>query len=154
MLFAGLRLEASNGQLGETWASERTGTHNLLGPTSCNPVANCPLMHLSSVQGRQEDHQRALSVGGASSREIQTTYMGSMDVLVKISLGSRWNLLAHSPFSSSGPFSSVLVRKSDRWEVCTQGNSTALSVTLITLMTLFHAKIVLFWLFGFSSRQP
>ena len=81
MLFSGLGLEASNGQLGETWASERTGTHNLLGPTSCNPVANCPLMHLSSVQGRQEDHQRALSVGGASSREIQTTYMDSMDIL-------------------------------------------------------------------------
>ena len=93
-------------------------------------------------------------MGGANSRETQTTYMGSMDVLVKISLGSRWDLLAHSPFSASGPSSSVAVRKSDRWGICTQGNSTALSVTLITLMTLFHAKIVLFWLFAFSSRQP
>ena len=81
MLFAGLGLEASNGQLGETWASERTGAHILLGPRSCNPVANRPLMHLSPVQGRQEDHQRALSVGRANSREMQTTYMYSMDVL-------------------------------------------------------------------------
>ena len=77
-----------------------------------------------------------------------------MDVLVKISLGSRWDLLAHSPFSASGPSSSVAVRKSDRWGICTQGNSTALSVIPITIMILFHAKIVLFWLFGFSSRQP
>ena len=80
---------------------------------------------------------------GANSREMQTTYMDTMDILGKVSLGSRWDLLAHSPFSSSVPFSSVLVRKSDRWEVCTQGNSTALSMTLITLMTIFHAKIVL-----------
>ena len=43
MLFAGLGLEASNGQLGETWASEYTGTHSPLGPRSCNPVANHPL---------------------------------------------------------------------------------------------------------------
>ena len=57
MLFSGLGLEASNGQLGETWASECTGTHNPLGPRSCNPVAICPLMHLSPVQGRQEDHR-------------------------------------------------------------------------------------------------
>ena len=93
-------------------------------------------------------------MGGANSRETQTTYMGSMDVLVKISLGSRWDLLAHRPFSSSAPSSSVVVRKSDRWGVCTQGNSTVLSMTLLTLMILFHAKIVLFWLFACSSRQP
>ena len=67
-----------------------------------------------------------------------------MDVLGKISLGSRWDLLAHSPFSSSAPSSSVLVRKSDRWGVCTQGNSTGLSMTPITIMILFHAEIVLF----------
>ena len=93
-------------------------------------------------------------MGGANSREMQTTYTESMDVLGKMSLGSRWDLLARSPFSSSAPSSSVVVRKSDRWGVCTQGNSTALSMTLLTLMTLFHAKIVLFWLFAFSSRQP
>ena len=53
-------------------------------------------------------------MGGANSRETQTTYMGSMDVLVKISLGSRWDLLAHSPFSSSAPSSSVVAKNSDR----------------------------------------
>ena len=93
-------------------------------------------------------------MGGANSRETQTTYTESVDVLGKMSLGSRWDLLAHSPFSSSAPSSSVVVRKSDRWGICTQGNSTALSMTPITIMILFHAKIVLFWLFAFSSRQP
>ena len=84
-----------------------------------------------------------MSVCGAHSRETQMTYMDS-DCPRKDLPGRQVGPPGPLPSLSSAPSSSVAARKSDRWGVRAQGNSTALSMMPITIMTLFHAKIVLF----------
>lgn len=151
--FAGLGLEASNGQLGETWASECTGDSQ---PPGSRELQSCGQSSLDASQSSTgearslKSMREPWSVGGQTVEKHRQIYTDSMEVLGKISQvagGISWPTALSPPLPPSPPLPHphlFLWRKSDRWGVCTQGNSTALSMTPITIKILFHAEIVLF----------
>ena len=133
------------------WDSQPAGSQEL---QSCGQ-SSLDASQSSTGWGRKtEVHEGALSVGKANSRETQTTYTDSMEVLGKISLGSRWDVLAHSP-SPPLPHPHLLL-----WGKVTCGESVPRATAqpfqwhLLPSRSFFMLKLSCFWLFGFSSKQP